>query len=203
MAEKLRNYTVNPETGCWEWGGYVAENGYGRISDPSLPSGQKIQWAHRYFYRVHVGPIPERYEIDHECQNTICVNPAHLCAVSKPEHAARTFRRLGKDEKQKAAAVLRSTGLTYGEIAEALQYLGKESAHAAVQAAIRKGLVDPDDMPAPHRLSEQEKQDIRDLYALGIPQSEIAPWFRIDSSQVSRICNGRRSRAKKPPLAAA
>lgn len=188
----LSTYSTTP-SGCWEWSRYVDPNGYGRVYDPSMPLGQRMQWVHRVSYRVHVGPIAERHEIDHECQNTRCMNPAHLAMVTKAEHARRTMSRLGKDRLHKAAGILRTHGMTYADIATALGYADRGSALAAVEAAIAKGLVEADAMPTRRLLSSDQREDIRTLYAFGIPQTEIAGWYGVDGSQVSRICAGRTS----------
>jgi hypothetical protein len=185
----LSRYVVDPVTSCWEWQGYADSNGYGRVYDDSRPRGQRTLWAHRASFEYHKGPIPLNHEIDHTCQNTICINPDHLDAVTNVEHAARTWRRLGKDDRHKAAAILRSSGLSYAEIAETLKYSGRESAHQAVQRAIDKGLVGADDVPKPVKLTEEEREDVRALYALGVPQTELGAWYGIDSSAISRICN--------------
>jgi len=191
------NYAIDPETGCWIWGGHVDRNGYGRVYDPSRPKGKRSEWAHRAFYRRHKGPIPERHEVDHECQNTVCVNPEHLAAVTKVEHARRTFARLGKDDLHRFAAELRTLGLTYGEIAEVLEYSHSGSAAAAVLSAIRKGLVEASSIPEQRRLTQSEREDIRELYAFGVPQTELAAWYGTDSSHISRICNRLDGRAAR------
>jgi hypothetical protein len=196
-VSNLDSYTVNPDTECWEWTGYADSNGYGRVYDPSRPRGSRTQWVHRVSYETHNGPIPAGYQIDHTCQNTICMNPRHLDAVSATDHAARTMQRLGKDERHQAAALLRASGLKYSDIAVALQYAGRVGAHEAVKAAIDKGLVDPNAVPKPVRLSDAEREDIRDLYALGVPQTELASWYGVDSSAVSRICNHLETRSAR------
>lgn len=188
-SEKLKNYKVD-DRGCWVWQGYADRNGYGRIYDNSLPRRARTDWVHRVSYRATNGPIPEKHEIDHTCQNTLCMNPAHLEAVTRPEHVRRTYERLGKDARHHLAAVLRSSGMTYREIAEALEYSGKGGASSAISAAISKGLIDPAEVPPARKLTREEREDIRDLYALGVPQTEIAAWYELHSSQVSRICNG-------------
>lgn len=182
-------YVVDPESGCWVWNRYRDSNGYGRAYD-----GERQDWAHRVYYRRYKGSIPAGYEIDHTCQNPPCVNPAHLDAVTKVEHCRRTMARLGKDDLHARAAYLRQMHLTYDEIAQVLGYAGKASAHSAVLSAIAKGLVNADDVPPGPNLSEAEREEIRDLYALGIPQTELGRWYGVDSSNISRTITGRRGR---------
>jgi hypothetical protein len=59
--------------GCWLWTGCVNGKGYAAFDSNG---------AHRYAYQWFVGPIPEKFEIDHLCRVRRCVNPAHLEAVS-------------------------------------------------------------------------------------------------------------------------
>lgn len=68
-------YEIDPETGCWNWTGNLLKSGYGRIL-----KGHKTTRAHRYFYEMHNGPIPNGEMICHRCDSPRCVNPAHLFA---------------------------------------------------------------------------------------------------------------------------
>lgn len=181
------------DTGCWIWAGYADPNGYGRVYDRGA---RRVVWAHRYSFELANGAIAAGHEIDHECQTTLCVNPSHLAMVTRAEHVRRTMTRLGKDDLHSAAARLRAYGLTYAEVADALGYSGRESAHGAVRAAIDKGLIDAAEVPPARRLTAEERQDIRAMYALGIPQTVIGEFYRTDSSQISRICAGKTSRGK-------
>ncbi|MGX9349198.1 HNH endonuclease [Microbacterium sp. KNMS] len=196
----LTDYTVT-DTGCWEWCGRIDSNGYGKAYDPSRPIGNRMDWAHRVSYRAHRGDIPEGHELDHTCENTRCINPDHLDPVTRQEHLARTIRRAGdrtgRFDMQKAAAALRHNGLTYAEIAEALGMARKESAYDAVKSAIANGLVDPASIPPVPRLTDEQRDDIRMLCNMGIPQTEVAAFYGIDSSHVSRVVNGRKSRSTK------
>lgn len=58
--------------------------------------------AHRWSYEVYVGPIPDKYQIDHKCHSDDltcagghdcihrrCVNPEHLEAVTASENTMR------------------------------------------------------------------------------------------------------------------
>lgn len=180
-------YQVGGSKGCWLWQGYCDKNGYSRIYNRDR---KRIEWAHRYSYEAHKGPIPARYEVDHVCEQVNCVNPDHLDAVTKAEHARRTMERLGKDRRHLAAAHLRRLNLTYSEIADALEYGSRTAAHDAVRAAVQKGLIGADELPAVAKLTAVEREEIRDMHMLGIPQTVIGEFYNTHPSQISRICNG-------------
>lgn len=74
------------ESGCWEWTGAVATNGYARLS--LMPWG-KARTAHRIAYEVLAGPIPTGLDLDHLCRVRWCVNPAHLEPVTRKENLRR------------------------------------------------------------------------------------------------------------------
>lgn len=72
-------------TECWPWTG--ANNGrYG-----TFPGGG--HGAHRYSYALAKGAIPVGLTIDHLCGVTLCVNPAHLEAVTQGENNRRARQR--------------------------------------------------------------------------------------------------------------
>lgn len=77
---------VKKTNSCWNWIGSRAglHKNYGNISD-----GKKSIFAHRFSYLIHKGEIPKGLVIDHLCRNTLCVNPAHLEAVTHRENLLR------------------------------------------------------------------------------------------------------------------
>lgn len=106
QAEKRRigRYEV-AQNGCWIWRGTVATNGYGRVMFRG-----RMMAAHRLFFVLHRGPIPEGLELDHLCSTRPCVNPAHLEPVTHMENIRRAHVRkpelaspliAGRDERRR------------------------------------------------------------------------------------------------------
>jgi hypothetical protein len=81
-------YKIDPSTGCWIWQRSTSLNGYGQVWHEG-----RLQRAHRVFYQLHVGPIPDGHQIDHACFNKLCVNPNHLAAVTALENVHRARRK--------------------------------------------------------------------------------------------------------------
>lgn len=79
----LRNHRVN-EDGCWIWLGPKYRGTYGKFM-----AKRRHILAHRASYEVSVGPIPQGFVIDHLCRIPLCINPAHLEAVSNKENLLR------------------------------------------------------------------------------------------------------------------
>lgn len=75
-----------PDLGpCWLWTGRTNKLGYGIIS-----IGGRMNYAHRWAYQRHVGPIPEDLELDHLCRNPSCLNfESHLELVSHQTNVLR------------------------------------------------------------------------------------------------------------------
>ena len=67
---------------CIVWTGNAER--YGQMSLKSKPV-----YAHRFAYALKHGPIPEGLTIDHLCRNKLCVNVAHLEAVTMKENNLR------------------------------------------------------------------------------------------------------------------
>ena len=72
----LDNYIPEPNSGCWIWLGPMS-SGY-----PSCDE-------HRKMYERKHGKIAKKLDIHHKCENTFCINPDHLEALSKSEHLLR------------------------------------------------------------------------------------------------------------------
>jgi hypothetical protein len=79
-AEVLRKLTdrlkYNQDNKCWEFTKGLSGAGYGTLR---MTLGNRVEvLAHRVSYILHNGPIPERLEVCHICDNPSCCNPTHL-----------------------------------------------------------------------------------------------------------------------------
>lgn len=85
---------VNKTDYCWEWTGPKFKGGYGHFWVDYKHVG-----AHKQSYIWEYGPIPDGFDVDHfECDNTSCVRPSHLKAVT---HAVNVQRGMDRADKSR------------------------------------------------------------------------------------------------------
>jgi hypothetical protein len=135
-------------TPCWIWQRAVQVGGYGLAY-----SAGRQRLAHRAYYELHVGPIPDGLTLDHLCRQRNCVNPAHLEPVSQTENTrrgsttkldvaqVRAMRRLAELGwgRRELAALFEVAYTTVGPIlrGEAWSDLGERAAAEAMKEARR------------------------------------------------------------------
>jgi hypothetical protein len=88
MAYDLsRSFVRVQPNGCWNWARATAK-GHGRIYYRG-----RLWQAHRLFCQLAHGEVPKDHAVDHLCCNPLCVNPAHLEAVTHQENMKRHSQR--------------------------------------------------------------------------------------------------------------
>jgi hypothetical protein len=76
--------------GCWLWNARLfTQTGYGLFTVRCDDGKWRPTTAHRVSYQLTVGPIPDRFHVDHLCRVRPCVRPEHLEAVTQRENVLR------------------------------------------------------------------------------------------------------------------
>ena len=98
----IRRIRLERDSSCWNWTGNVAINprypwqryGQWTVNPKRSADGRKHTYcAHKFAYITKIGPVPGGLELDHLCENKLCVNPRHLELVTHSENMLRHFRR--------------------------------------------------------------------------------------------------------------
>lgn len=92
---------------CWEWSGYKAPSGYGRIK---VGRGRAPAVAHRFSFVIHGGHIPRGHFVLHSCDNPGCVNPAHLRAGTAKDNTKDMLTR-GREARGERAGSAKLTAI--------------------------------------------------------------------------------------------
>lgn len=53
------------------------------------PKGKLIEYFHVFIWKIHFGPIPYGYDVDHICNNRACCNPKHLRLLTVSQNRTR------------------------------------------------------------------------------------------------------------------
>lgn len=81
ITAKINVVSLGYNTPCYIWTGSNSQqkkgNPYGRISILGCTTA-----VHLYLWKRFNGPIRKKYQIDHKCNNTLCVRLDHLQMVT-------------------------------------------------------------------------------------------------------------------------
>ena len=77
LAERMRVKTETTKSGCWEWLGAVNNCGYGVVTFRRNGKATTTS-AHRKYWELTKGHIPEGMQVNHRCDNRLCINPDHM-----------------------------------------------------------------------------------------------------------------------------
>lgn len=82
MPRTFWNRVRVQEDGCWVWTGAVVKirrkDGSVRAIYGWVYCAPGHTSAHILSYEQCIGPVPDGYDLDHLCRNTLCVHPLHL-----------------------------------------------------------------------------------------------------------------------------
>jgi len=103
VVNRFTNYIEeDPDTGCWQWTGGKSRGGqrfssraiYGTFNPGGVVTGGVrahvyIAWLTGIVPRTLPMRVPAGMNLDHKCENALCVNPAHLELVEAGENQRR------------------------------------------------------------------------------------------------------------------
>jgi len=94
--------------------------------------------AHRVSYEINVGPIPPGMHVDHICRNRLCVNPAHLRAVTDAQNKQNLAVRSNNTSGVRGVAWYKPRGkwMAKAQVNGKQQYLGYFSDLKDAEAAV-------------------------------------------------------------------
>ena len=123
LADRFASFVeITGSNDCITWPeGSRNENNYGVLS-----YRQKVQYAHRVSYEIHLEPIPEGMVIRHKCDNPPCVNPLHLELGTRFDNNRDAVER-GRNAFGERSASAKLTDSQVREIRESAARVGQSN----------------------------------------------------------------------------
>lgn len=189
-------FSVDANSGCWVWK-RPSPNGYGLLR----VNGRQTL-AHRSFYEMHIGPIPEGLSLDHLCRNPACVNPKHLEPVTQK---INTIRGLAPKISQSIATEIRKRYASGARLRDLAKEYCLSVGHISgvtrgmywtdsLDGVVGSGLSRP--KIGKRKLSNQDIELIKKLREEGKSCSEISTMFQVHKCTIERIVSGRFKRVE-------
>ncbi len=100
-------------TPCWIWQRAKNPNGYGLTKRPNRRRGM----AHKLIWEEQHGLVPPGHQLHHRCEQTDCVNPAHLVVLTALENNRRKSNVRLTMGKAREIRALRAKGTTQASLA--------------------------------------------------------------------------------------
>lgn len=88
LKNRLLNYKLIDNNGCWIWKKCTNQQGYGIIR-----ARRKNLLAHRLSYELFKKENPGEKEVCHMCDIPICINPEHLFLGTHSENMKDALRK--------------------------------------------------------------------------------------------------------------
>ncbi|QMP84155.1 HNH endonuclease [Streptomyces phage Coruscant] len=186
---------VNKTSGCWNWKGSVSGS-YGRFR-----LGSNMLYAHRLSFILNGGTIGDDQMICHTCDNTKCVNPAHLYAGSQKDNMQDKANRdrgtsLFTNSQVEIMRTRAANGEELADIAKDLSVpYGQEFINAVTGKTFKHLKVKPvsNTTRKVRKLSDQDIADI--LKAFERPSwglaNRLAKKYGVSHTAISLIRNGK------------
>lgn len=185
------------DTPCWLYHKRPTNTGYAQMK---MPDGTQPN-AHRAFYELHVGVIPEGLTLDHLCRVRRCVNPAHLEPVTRGVNTLRgeTLSAANKAKTQCMRGHLFDVGNTRitKEGTRACRHCDRDRAR---QLRGAKGAAARDALAA---IRDARHREVQALWHAGLTRHEIAARMGTTEPTVKRCLDRLRAKGydlpKRPP----
>lgn len=167
---------VNPSTGCWIWQRGKSSTGYGMVNH-----GGRVVGAHRMYYELLVGPIPNGLEIDHLCRVRACVNPDHMEPVTRAENVRRgtssplTWEKVR--EIRRSVGPAKSLAAKYGVHVATIYAVWGDASWARADDPLGPDAVGAEPDRSIRPMSEQRctrREQIAGMYLNGLSLADIA-----------------------------
>ena len=121
-------WNLDPKTGCWNWAACRDRNGYGRGGFEG-----ETRLAHRVSWMIVFGRLSSEVFLCHRCDNTSCVNPAHLFTGTQADNMEDMFAK-GRAEANICIIYVKQTHCKRGHSLAGSKHLVRASGERVCRA---------------------------------------------------------------------